>query len=798
MKLTDLPATSAKTQGVGARLLRKEDARHLQGKGNFIGNMSMPGINEVAFLRSPLAHARISGVRIAQQAGPNVFLRESMSDAQDIIADSTLPSYQVSAQPPLAHGKVRYVGEPVAMAFAPTRAEAEDLTELIEVDYDDLPVYVDVGSALAATSNLIHDEWKDNVFVTLSANKEFDELAAQAEVVVTRKISLSRQCMLPMEGMAVMAYWDHQADQLVVYTSTQVPHLIRTGLAQFLGMDQEQIRVISPDVGGGFGYKCILQREELCVAWLAKTYRKPFRYLEDRREHLIAGANTREHHYEMTAYADKNGRLLALDAKVDINGGAYSVWPFTTGLEAGQALGNLPGPYAFKGYRCTTRCVATNKPGFLPYRGVARTGVCFAMELTMDALAREVGRETWEVRLENLVQPEQMPYVNVTNKHFDSGNYPASLRRALEMVDVEAVRQRQKRGEPDGRVIGLGVATYTEQSAHGTSVFAAWGTPVIPGFDQAVVRMTPDAGVELRVGVHSHGQGMETTFAQIVNEILGVDVDRVRMVHGDTGRTPYSTGTYASRSMVMSGGAVSTACKQLLPRLQKIAGHLMATEPGLVRFENGLAIAGDKSIPLAQVANAWYLNPHLLPANVDPAGLEVSVGYKPKTDTGSFSYASQAAVVAVDPGTGSIEILDYVVVEDCGVMINPMVVEGQAIGGIAQGIGTALYEEMPYDEYGQPLASTLADYVMPGATEVPNIRFDHFETPSPHTEFGAKGVGEGGAIAPPAVIFGAVNDALRQFGVEVSQTPLTPHRLMAALEGRHTRGGAAPQAGGAQ
>lgn len=798
MKLTDLPAASAKTQGVGARLLRKEDARHLQGKGNFIGNMSMPGINEVAFLRSPLAHARISGVRIAQQAGPNVFLRESMSDAQDIIADSTLPSYQVSAQPPLAHGKVRYVGEPVAMAFAPTRAEAEDLTELIEVDYDDLPVYVDVGSALAATSNLIHDEWKDNVFVTLSANKEFDELAAQAEVVVTRKISLSRQCMLPMEGMAVMAYWDHQADQLVVYTSTQVPHLIRTGLAQFLGMDQEQIRVISPDVGGGFGYKCILQREELCVAWLAKTYRKPFRYLEDRREHLIAGANTREHHYEMTAYADKNGRLLALDAKVDINGGAYSVWPFTTGLEAGQALGNLPGPYAFKGYRCTTRCVATNKPGFLPYRGVARTGVCFAMELTMDALAREVGRETWEVRLENLVQPEQMPYVNVTNKHFDSGNYPASLRRALEMVDVEAVRQRQKRGEPDGRVIGLGVATYTEQSAHGTSVFAAWGTPVIPGFDQAVVRMTPDAGVELRVGVHSHGQGMETTFAQIVNEILGVDVDRVRMVHGDTGRTPYSTGTYASRSMVMSGGAVSTACKQLLPRLQKIAGHLMATEPGLIRFENGLAIAGDKSIPLAQVANAWYLNPHLLPANVDPAGLEVSVGYKPKTDTGSFSYASQAAVVAVDPGTGSIEILDYVVVEDCGVMINPMVVEGQAIGGIAQGIGTALYEEMPYDEYGQPLASTLADYVMPGATEVPNIRFDHFETPSPHTEFGAKGVGEGGAIAPPAVIFGAVNDALRQFGVEVSQTPLTPHRLMAALEGRHTRGGAAPQAGGAR
>src|SRR5690606_38314981 len=264
----------------------------------------------------------------------------------------------------------------------------------------------------------------------------------------------------------------------------------------------------------------------------------------------------REHYYEMTAYADKQGRLLALDAKVTINGGAYSVWPFTVGLETGQALGNLPGPYAFRGYRCQTRCVATNKPGFLPYRGVARTGVCFAIELLLDAVAREVGREAWEVRLDNLVQAEQMPYVNVTNKHLDSGDYPASLRRALEMIDVNAVRERQQRGEPDGRLIGLGVATYTEQSAHGTSVFAAWGTPVIPGFDQAAVKLTPDGGAELRVGVHSHGQGMETTFAQIANEILGIDVNRIRLVHGDTGQTPYSSGTYASRSLVMSGGAV--------------------------------------------------------------------------------------------------------------------------------------------------------------------------------------------------------------------------------------------------
>lgn len=783
MKVSEHPVKTVKPQGIGARVLRKEDQRHLQGKGNFIGNMSMPDLNEVAFLRSPLAHARITDMRVPKEASGQVFLRSDMPDAQDIVADSTLPSYQVSNQPPLAHDKVRYVGELVAMAFARTRAEAEDLTELVEVDYDDLPVYVDTDSAMQATSDLIHDEWKDNVFVTLNADTNFEELAGQAEVVVNKKVDLSRQCMLPMEGMAVLAYWDHQADQLVVYAGTQVPHLIRTGLARFLGMNQEQVRVISPDVGGGFGYKCILQREELCVAWLAKTFKRPFRYMEDRREHLIAGANTREHHYDITAYANKRGKVLALEATITINGGAYSVWPFTTGLEAGQAVGNLPGPYAFRGYRCTTRAVATNKPPFLPYRGVARTGVCFAIEQTMDAVARAVGREDWEVRFENLVTPEQMPYVNVTNKHLDGGDYPASLRRALEMIDIDGIIARQKKGEADGRRIGVGVATYTEQSAHGTSVFAAWGTPLIPGFDQAIARITPDGGLEIRAGIHSHGQGMETSFSQIAHDILGVDFSRIKLVHGDTDRTPYSSGTYASRSLVMSGGAVASACKQLIPRMRKIAAHLLKTDDadGL-EFREGRFHAGGESVAIADVAEAWYLKPNLLPVDVDRTGLEISVGYKTKVDTGSFTYASQAAVVAVDPQTGQIEILDYVVVEDCGVMVNPMIVEGQCIGGIAQGIGTAFYEETPYDEYGQPLASTLADYVMPGATEVPNIRFDHFETPSPHTEFGAKGVGEGGAIAPPAVLFGAVNNALRGLGVEMTQTPLTPHRLLTAIE----------------
>lgn len=793
MDQAEVPPRLLKREGIGARVPRKEDARHLAGKGNFVGDMVMPGLQEVAFLRSPLAHARITGAAIPPELAGQVFVREMMADARDILAPSALPTYQVSSQPPLASGKVRFVGEAVAMAVAPTRAQAEDLLERVEVSYDELPVFANAWTALEDKGERIHPEWKDNVFLTLRANRDFDELAAKAEVKVSRTVQLSRQCMAPMEGKAVLAYWDYQTQQLVVVSATQVPHLIRAGIAQLLDMPEETVRVVSPDVGGAFGYKCVLHPEELCIAWLARTYKRPFRYLEDRREHLIVGANTREHHYELTAYADRQGRLLALDAVVTIDGGAYSVWPFTIGLEPGQAVGNLPGPYDFRGYRCETRCVATNKPGFMPYRGVARTGVCFAMELLMDAIAREVGREPWQVRLENLVKGEQMPYVNVANKHFDSGDFPASLKRAVEMIGLDAVRERQARGETDGRRIGVGTATYTEQSAHGTSVFSTWGLPVVPGYDQAMVKMTADGGLEVRVGVHSHGQGMETSFAQIAHDVLGVPVNRIRVIHGDTAQTPFSTGTYASRATVMSGGAVSAACKELLPRVQAIAGHLMGVDPQGVALLDGRAWAGGKSVSMADVGRAWYLTPQELPANVDLGGLEVSRAYKPRVDTGAFTYASQAAVVAVDTETGEVEILDYVVVEDCGVIVNPMIVEGQTIGGIAQGIGTAMYEETPYDDQGQPLASTLADYILPGATEIPRIRIEHFETPSPHTEFGAKGMGEGGAIAPPAVIFNAVNDALRGTGAaEVLVTPLTPRRLLKALDAATANAKVAP------
>jgi carbon-monoxide dehydrogenase large subunit len=389
--------------------------------------------------------------------------------------------------------------------------------------------------------------------------------------------------------------------------------------------------------------------------------------------------------------------------------------------------------------------------------------------------------EPYEVRLKNLVRPEQMPFDNITKKHFDSGDYPQALRRAVAAFDLPAIRDRQKRREPDGRLIGFGLAVYCEQGSHGTAVYAGWGVPMIPGHEQATARMTPDGGLELRVGVHSHGQSLETTLAQVAHEILGVDVAKIRVVLGDTALTPYSTGTWGSRCAVMAGGAVASACREIAERAKHIGAKLLQAHPGNVTFRNGRVVSASGDVGIVDIARTWYLRPQDLPADVHRGGLEATVGYKPPVDSGTFSYAAHATLVAVDPELGDVEILDYVIVEDGGKLINPMVVDGQIYGGYAQGIGTALYEEMPFDSAGQPLASTFADYLLPGPTEVPAPRLDHMETLAPYTLFGQKGIGEGGAIAPPAAITNAVNDALKGIGAELLVSPITPRRVLEAI-----------------
>ena len=777
-------------KGVGARLVRKEDDRYMRGRGEFVADIKLPGLKDVAFLRSPVAHARILDIEVPEARRGAVFTAADMTGVRPIRAVSGLPGFKTSEQPPLASGKVRQVGEMIAVCVADTRAEAEDIAAEVFVDFDELPVVSDMLAAREAGAPLVHEAWGDNVYLETTVDADVEAVAATAAIRVTREFRTARQCMAPLEGRGVVAHWDARLEQLVVYSATQMPHIVRSGLSECLGLDHGQVRVVAPDVGGGFGYKGILLPEEVCLGWLAMNCGHPVRWIEDRREHLTASANCREHHYRITAYADARGRLLALDAEATVDAGAYSSYPFSACLEAVQVASILPGPYDFPVYRCKTYSVASNKAPILPYRGVARTGVCFAIELVIDAVAREAGREPHEVRLDNLVAAEAMPFDNVTDKHFDSGDYPECLRRAVAAIDVAAVRQRQRRGEADGRRVGVGFAVFCEQAAHGTSVYAGWGIPMVPGYEQAGARITPDGGLELRVGVHSHGQGLETTLAQVANEVLGIDPDKVKLVHGDTGLTPYSTGTWGSRCMVMAGGAVAAACRELAGRVVKIGARLLQTEAGEVRLEGGRVVAPGGSVGLADVANVWYLHPQDLPDDVDPSGLEVTAGYKPERDSGIFSYAAHAAVVAVDLDLGAVEILDYVVVEDGGVLVNPMIVDGQVYGGTAQGIGTALYEEMPFDAEGQPLASTFADYLLPGAPEIPAIRLYHMETPSPYTEFGQKGIGEGGAIGPPAAIANAVNDALGDLGAEVCETPITPRRVLAAIAAAHGRGDA--------
>ena len=769
------------TEGVGARLLRKEDDRYIRGQGRFVGDINLPRMQEVTFLRSPVAHARIRSIRIPPAFRHRVFVADDLDGVRAIRADTALSGFKSSVQPVLAIDKVRHVGEPIAMCVAPTRAEAEDIASKVEIDFDPLPAVHDMLEACQAGAPLVHEAWGDNLFLTTDIEVDFAALKAKAAIAVVRELRTSRQVMSPLEGRGVVAYRDSRLDQLVVISATQQPHIVRSGLAECLGLDEGRIRVIAPDVGGGFGYKGVLLTEEVALAWATRRLAHPLRWIEDRRENLTAGANCREHHYRLTAYADRDGRLLGLDCEATVDAGAYSAYPFSACLEAGQIGSILPGVYDFPHYRCRTYSVATNKPPILPYRGVARTGVCFALELTLDALARDLGIEPAELRMHSLVRPGQMPFDNIAGRHFDSGDYPEAMRQAVDAIGISALRERKRCGEPDGRLLGVGIAMYSEQAGHGTSVYAGWGIPFVPGHEQCQARFTPDGGLELRIGAHSHGQGLETTLSQVAHSMLGVPHDRINLIHGDTAQTPYSTGTWGSRCAIMSGGAVAAACEQLADRVKRIGATLLQSRPDEVRLENGMVVAAHGRISVAEIARTWYRRPQDLPSDVDPGGLEVTAGYKAKRDTGTFSYAAHAAAVAVDPETGEIDILDYVVVEDGGVLLNPMIVDGQICGGVAQGIGTALYEEMRFDAHGQPTNATLADYLLPGATEVPAIRIIHMETPSPYTCFGQKGLGEGGAIAPPAAITNAINDALKGLGAELLVSPVTPDRVVAAV-----------------
>ena len=776
---------------IGARLLRKEDARHLDGRGMFIADIKMPGLQDIAFVRSQHAHAKVRLVTKPADAIANVFTLDDIGPLHILEAGPELAAHRHSPYPALADGRVRYAGQTIAACMQPTRAQAEDLADRVSVEMEALPAVVDCIAAMRPGSPRVFDSWADNAFIASTVNEGSPASLVSAPVRLRRQFRMNRQATVSLECRGSLAYWDHRLNELVVYLSTQGGHVKRLGLSKALGLPENQIRVIAPDVGGGFGGKNRLMPEDIAVAAIAMKVGHPVRWIEDRREHLMASVHCRDHAYDLTISTDRDGTLLGVEGDVYIDAGAYALWPTGSFMEASMASRNLTGPYRIKHLKLNTFTVATNKAPMGPYRGVARPGACFAIERLVDEVARELGREPFDLRKQNIVTAAELPYSTAAGMRLDTGDYIASLEMARQMIDEPAIRKRQAAGEADGRAIGLGFAFYTEQSGHGTAEWAKRKSRVVPGYESASGRMLPDGSVIFHVGAQNHGQGHETTLAQIAAHELTIDPSRISIRYGDTATTPFGFGTFASRSIVFAGGAVAKSCRALVEKIQRIGAHPLQIDVANTRVEGGAVHGPSGKISFAEIAYAANVRQEQLPAGMDPL-LDATATYEPTETGGVFSYGTHAVVVAVEPDTGVVEILDYVVAEDCGTMINPMIVDGQVQGGIAQGIGTALYEEIPYDEAGQPLATSFADYMVPCAPEIPKIRIGHMVTPALATEYGVKGLGEGGAIEAPAVIANAVADAFRSIGASFNETPLTPRRVSEAIDrARRAKGASA-------
>ncbi len=771
---------------IGASLLRKEDARYLHGHGLFIADVQVPGVHDIAFVRSPMAHARLRRVVKPADNAARVFTLADIGPINVLEAGPELSTHRHSPYPPLADGQVRYVGQTIAACVMPTRAQAEDLAEKVDVELEELPAVVDVVAAMRADSPRVFDEWPSNAYISTSLLEGDPAILATAPVRLHRRLRLNRQATVSMEGRGALAYWDHRLDELVVYLSTQGGQVKRMAIARTLGIPEHKVRVIAPDIGGGFGGKNRIMPEDVAVAAIAMKVKHPVRWIEDRREHLLASPHARDHTYDLTLCAEQDGTLLGIEGDIYIDAGAYALWPTGAFQEASMASRNLTGPYRMRHLKLNAHTVATNKAPMGPYRGVARPGATFALERLVDEMARELKREPFELREQNIVTAAELPYRTAAGMKLDTGDYVASLEIARNKIDLAGIRRRQAQGEPDGRRIGVGFAFYTEQSGHGIVEFAKRKFRVIPGYESANVRMLPDGNVLIYVGVQNHGQGHETSLAQIAAHELGIDPGQISVRYGDTAVGPYGFGTFASRSIVFAGGAVGRATRALAEKIKRIGAHLLQAEIAATRIEEGRVHGPSGSVSIAEIAFAANARPDHLPAGMEPL-LESTATYEPADSGGVFAYGTHAVLVAVDPDSGAIELLDYVVSEDCGTMINPMIVDGQVVGGIAQGIGTALYEEIPYNQQGQPLVATLSDYLVPCATEIPVIRIEHLVTPALTTEYGVKGLGEGGAIAPPAAIANAVADAFADIRASFNETPLTPRRVSEAIAQARTK-----------
>ena len=770
----------------GASVRRKEDPRYLRGEGRFVDDIKLPGLLHVAFVRSPHAHARITAIRTeAARRLPGVAHVFTFADLErwmkplplfgaippGLAARVTVSMRQIG-QLAMCRDEARHVGEIVAMVLASSRAVAEDGCELVEADYEPLPVLADVMAAEQPGAPVLYPEWGDNV--ALSFKTGFGDVEAalrEADARVRERFVIPRYVGMPIETRGVVAQWDPRDGSLTTWNSTQVVHFVQQGLVAALGLPPHKIRVVAPDVGGGFGTKANGYPEDLLIPAAAIATRRPVKWTEDRREHMMGSAHARGQVHDIEIAARRDGTLLAVRDRIWVDLGAYNSWgivlPYNT-------VAHLLGPHRVPNLDVECRGVVTNKTPNAPYRGAGRPETVFAMDRIVDCLARELRMDPAELRRRNYLSEADMPYeLHIPYRDgnplvYDSGDFRAGLEAALRAVGYEALRAEQVRLRERGVYRGIGLSGYVE------------GTAIGP-YEGATVRLDASGRAVVATGACSQGQGHETSFAQIAADALGIPLDWVTIVGGDTAAIPFGIGTFASRSAVNAGSSIHEASGRVKDKIVTAAAALLEAAPADIEVTDGVITvrgAPGSATPLTKVIQAAI--PTFAKPGVASPDFEATVYHHQPTVT--YTSAVHVAVVDVDPGTGTVKLLRYLVAHDCGRIINPVIVEGQIHGGVAQGVGGGLLEEMVYDEQAQLLTGTFMDYLVPTAMELPPIETVHLEYPSPRNPLGMKGIGEGGAISPPAAIANAVEDALTPWGVRVTRTPLGPSVVLGLLE----------------
>jgi carbon-monoxide dehydrogenase large subunit len=764
-------AEIGKEKQVGKRLRRREDPRLITGTATYVDDIQMEGMQYAAIVRSPHAAAKIRSINTkAAEKAPGVmavFTGKDTEKVGGVPCGSALPGLRVPHHNILAINRVYFVGHPVAVVVAQDRYLAQDAADLIEIDYEPLPAVADPEKALAANAPAVHPEWPDNISFTYHQDGgDVDKAFAEADVVVKQRITSQRLIPMAMETRGVVAEWRGADRQLNLYTSTQIPHLVRTLVASMLGLDENRVRVTTPEVGGGFGSKLNVYAEEALMGFIAQKIQKPVKWIESRRENFLCTIHGRGHvdYYEVAAKRD--GTILGIKLKIIQDLGAY-LQLLTPAIPTLSVL-MMPGIYKTQNIRADIVGVFTNCMPTDAYRGAGRPEATHGIERMVDILADELNIDPAEIRLRNFVANDQFPFHTATGLMYDSGNYAAPLKKALDLVDYPKLRQQQADAHKQGKWMGIGISTYGEICAIGPSPATPAG-----GWESATVKVEPSGKVTIMTGACPHGQGEETTFAQIAADELGVSVDDVLVVRGDTAVVQYGIGTFGSRGTAIGGTAVYYALQDLKEKIKKFGAMLLESDDVTLSGGKVTCNKTGQSKTVQEIAGAAY-RAMKLPPNTEP-GLVSTRFWEPPNFT--FPFGTHIVITDIDPQTGDIKIRRYVAVDDCGNRINPLIVDGQVHGGVAQGLGQALWEQAVYDENGQLLTGELTDYAVPRAHMMPWIESDHTTTPSPVNPLGVKGVGEAGTIGCSPAVVNSVVDALSPLGVRHIDMPLTPEKI---------------------